>query len=383
MESSMSTESRGSSSASSKLSSHEFSIGSLRTFVLERVQHEIQEGLIPLLASASSSGQVLDLQDVLDRFAFDSICSVVFGYNPNCLSKKDEEGNRFFHALNEATDLSIGRAMLPFSAIWKLKKLFNIGSERRLRESLKIINKIIARFITSKRVDNESAESRDFLSQFVKDGTQSNKSLRDMLISFLIAGRDTTPSALTWFFWILSSRPDIIDNITEEIQSIRNPHKLGGSFTLDSLRDMNYLHAAISESLRLYPPVSLQARECRSDDKFPDGTVVKKGWMVMYNTFAMGRTEKIWGEDCEEFRPERWLVDGVFRGRNPFEYPVFHAGPRMCLGKDMAFIQMKAVAASVLERFEMEVVEERGEHNVSMALRMGGGLPVKFVERSR
>lgn len=88
----------------------------------------------------------------------------------------------------------------------------------------------------------------------------------------------------------------------------------------------------------------------------------------MYNTFAMGRSERVWGDNCEEFRPERWLVDGVFRGKNPFEYPVFHAGPRMCLGKDMAFVQMKATAASIVKRFDME---ERGKHQVSMTLRNG------------
>ncbi|GFQ06797.1 cytochrome p450 704c1 [Phtheirospermum japonicum] len=70
--------------------------------------------------------------------------------------------------------------------------------------------------------------------------------------------------------------------------------------------------------------------------------------------------ESIWGNDCCEYKPERWIENGVCRQESPFKYPVFHAGPRMCLGKDRAFILMKSIAASVLERFKMDVLLEKG-----------------------
>jgi cytochrome P450 len=60
----------------------------------------------------------------------------------------------------------------------------------------------------------------------------------------------------------------------------------------------------------------------------------------------MARLEEIWGNDCMEYRPERWLdEEGVFRPESSFKYPIFHAGPRMCLGKEMAYIQMKSIVA--------------------------------------
>ncbi|KAK1278974.1 Cytochrome P450 86B1 [Acorus gramineus] len=98
----------------------------------------------------------------------------------------------------------------------------------------------------------------------------------------------------------------------------------------------------------------------------------------------MGRLESIWGNDCLEYRPERWLgeEDGVFKAESSFKYPVFHAGPRMCLGKEMAYTQMKSIAACVIERFVIDVVApSQPQHVLSLTLRMKGGLHVRVRER--
>ncbi|KAH7864647.1 hypothetical protein Vadar_032135 [Vaccinium darrowii] len=76
---------------------------------------------------------------------------------------------------------------------------------------------------------------------------------------------------------------------------------------------MHYLQAAINESMRLYLPVQFDSKFCQEDDTLPDGTFVKKGTRVTYHPYAMGRMERIWGPDCLEFKPERWLENGVFR----------------------------------------------------------------------
>ncbi|TVT99488.1 hypothetical protein EJB05_55157, partial [Eragrostis curvula] len=84
-----------------------------------------------------------------------------------------------------------------------------------------------------------------------------------------------------------------------------------------------------------------------------------------------------------EYNPERWLGDdGAFRLVSPFRYTVFHAGPRMCLGKEMAYVQMKSIVASVLEEFVVDAVGKDAsggvpEHVLSVTLRMKGGLPVQ------
>ncbi|KAM0948732.1 putative cytochrome P450 [Dioscorea sansibarensis] len=361
-----------------KAASYEFNKKSLRNFIVNTVQQEILHRLIPMFTKKCNSGEVFDLQDVFERFSFDTICKVAFGKDPCCLTDNSSRPD-LVHAFGDASHAVVERfnGLSPFT--WRIKKLLNIGSERRLKESIKIINNFAINIIRSQRESKE--EDNDLLSRFALNKDNSDEYLRDIVISFIVAGLETTSSALTWFFWILSTRPDVEEKILEELSKIRSQRNSCSDnynvFNFDELREMNYLHAAISESLRLYPPVPWDTQSCLEDDVMPDGTFVRKGWFVTYCAYSVGRLKEVWGEDCMEYRPERWLEDGVFRPENPFRYPVFHAGPRMCLGKEMAHIQMKSVVACLIERFRFEVlVDKHPEMVLWLTIRMKGGLPV-------
>ncbi|KAF9611062.1 hypothetical protein IFM89_026942 [Coptis chinensis] len=121
----------------------------------------------------------------------------------------------------------------------------------------------------------------------------------DMVISFIIAGRDTTSAALTWFFWLISCNFHVEKEILNEIMM----ENLKGSM-YDEVKDMVYTHASLCESMRLYPPVPADTKEATGDDVLPDGTVVKKGMRVTYHPYAMGRMENLWGKDWADFKPE-------------------------------------------------------------------------------
>ena len=97
------------------------------------------------------------------------------------------------------------------------------------------------------------------------------------------------------------------------------------------------------------------------DDVLPNGDRIKENHKLVYSIYSMGRMQSIWGPDCTSFRPERWLSeDGTsFRQDiSPFQYPAFNAGPRTCLGKDMAYFLMKAVASMILFHFKIILVPE-------------------------
>lgn len=149
---------------------------------------------------------------------------------------------------------------------------------------------------------------------------------------------------------------------------------------------MHYLNAAVHESMRLYPPVQFDSKFAREDDVLPDGTFVRKGIRVTYHPYAMGRMERVWGSDCLEFKPCRWLrEDGVFVPENPFKYPVFQGGVRVCLGKDLALVEIKSVVAALVRRFDIRVEGDNQELRFvpGLTATLRDGLTVRVFQRPR
>jgi len=385
-----------------KAASFEFSQRSLRKFIVDTVQSEVVGRFLPLLEQAERHGRTLDMQHVFECFAFDNICHVAFGDDPGCLAKESAaapQGPEFARAFDYVEGAILGRFAVP-GFLWRLKRALNMEPEKQIREALDVVHGYADKIIRRCRETREAAgpESRgDFLAHIAARGDLSDESLRDVVTNLLLAGRDTTSAALTWFFWLVSGRPDVESKIVDEIRRVRgsrsSSHGGGGGggtgeattfITFDELREMHYIQAAITESMRLYPPVPMGMHYCKQDDVLPDGTFVGKGWSVNHSVYAMSRLEELWGKDCEEFRPERWLrEDGTFQPESPFRYPVFHAGPRMCLGKELAYIQMKSIVSCAFERFSFKYRggdEHPGLDHI-ITLRMKGGLPMQVTKQ--
>ncbi|CAH9051367.1 unnamed protein product [Cuscuta epithymum] len=369
-----------------KVASHEFNTNSLRKFVETVVDTELSDRLIPILSSAAREKKVLDFQDILQRFAFDNICKISFGYDPGYLLPSLPE-TRFAVAFEEAVMISSARFDTITPLFWKLKRFLNIGSERKLRIAVNDVREFAKKIVREKKkeLDEKSTlDSVDLLSRFLSSGHSEESFVTDIVISFILAGRDTTSAALTWFFWLVSQHPEVEDEILKEGRSTSE------ETVYEEVKDMVYTQAALCETIRLYPPVPVDTKAVGEDDVLPDGTAVKKGWRVGYNPYAMGRAEELWGKDWAEFRPERWLKRDEggnlsFDGKDPYVYPVFQAGPRVCLGKEMAFLQMKRVVAGVLRRFRVVPVAEKGVEPVFISYltsKMKGGFPVMIEERS-
>jgi len=291
----------------------------------------------------------------------------------------------------------VGRFRPPAIFLWRLQRALNMEPEKQIREALGVIHgyadRIVRRCREKWAAAAGSESGGDFLAHIVAArGDLSDESLRDVVTNLLLAGRDTTSAALTWFFWLVSGRPDVESKIVDEIRRVRGSRSSshGGTgetttFTFDELREMHYIQAAITESMRLYPPVPMGMHYCKQDDVLPDGTFVGKGWAVQHSVYAMSRLEGLWGKDCEEFRPERWLrEDGTFQPESPSKYPVFHVGPRMCLGKELAYIQMKFIVSCAFERFSFPYQggDEHPELELMFMLRMKGGLPMRVTKQT-
>lgn len=337
-----------------KMASLELGRASIRAYAFEVVNKEIFNGLIPFLESISGGKDELDLQDVFRQYSFDVICRFLFGLDPECF-ELSLPLSKFAVSFDLASKLSAERALNLSPIVWKVKRLLNIGSEQKLRQAIKIVN-MLAQEVIRKRRKIGFLNQKDLLSRFMCTSTSiDERFLRDIVISFLLAGRDTVASALTSFFRLVAHHPEVEAEILLEANKI-----IGKNIELSSyeqIRDLHYLHAAIYESMRLYPPVQFDSKFCLKDDLLPDGSFLKRGTRVTYHPYAMGRMKEIWGSDCLEFKPERWLKDGIFLQEDPFRYPVFQAGYRVCLGKEMALVELKSVAISVLLKFHVKLAE--------------------------
>ncbi|KAH0766263.1 hypothetical protein KY285_002134 [Solanum tuberosum] len=259
----------------------------------------------------------------------------------------------------------------------------------------KLVGKV-SEFSLANQVFDMQMDKEDTLSRFLVESKKdpekmTDQYLRDIILNFMLAGKDSAANTLSWFFYVLCKNPLIQIKIVEEIREvIGNNMKDNGcvddfvaSITEEVLEKMHYLHATLTETLRLYPAVPLDGRCADADDVLPDGFHIKKGDGVYYMSYAMGRMPYVWGDDAEDFRPERWLKDGIFQPESPFKFIAFHAGPRLCLGKDFAYRQMRIISMALLHFFRFKLSDDTKEvtYRTMFTLHIKEGLQVHAVPR--
>jgi cytochrome P450 len=366
-----------------KMASLELGSVAVRSYANKIIAQEVEARLVPLLADAADGGTVVDLQDVFRRFAFDTICKISFGLDPGCL-EREMPVSKLAHAFDTATRLCAMRGAAASPLLWRMKRLLNVGSERELKEAIKLVDELAAAMIRERRKLGFTS-SHDLLSRFMASAggdahAVDDKYLRDIVVSFLLAGRDTVSSALTTLFMLLSKNPAVAAAMRAEAGGDSTP------VTYEHLKGLHYTHAVLYENMRLFPPVQFDSKFCAAADVLPDGTYVSGGTRVTYHPYAMGRMPRIWGADHGEFRPDRWLTGagGSFVPESLYKYPVFQAGLRVCLGKELAITEMKAVSVAVVRAFDVEVVGESGSGACApkfvsgLTASISGGLPVRI-----
>ncbi|RWW08088.1 hypothetical protein GW17_00028495 [Ensete ventricosum] len=373
-----------------KTAALEFTTRTLRHAMSRWVCRSIHLRLLPMLQDASLKSGVVDLQELLLRLTFDNICGLAFGKDPETLAPGLPE-NAFAVAFDRATEATLNRFILPES-MWRFKKWLRVGMEATLFRSVAHVDRYLSAVIKIRKLEIDDGQNHDdLLSRFIKKGTYSESFLQQVALNFILAGRDTSSVALSWFFWLVSTHPHVERRILLELASVlhesRGPDTsawLASPFTFEEVDRLVYLKAALSETLRLYPSVPEDSKHVVADDVLPDGTFVPAGSSVTYSIYSAGRMKSVWGNDCLEFLPDRWLSpDGKrFEMQDSFRFVAFNAGPRICLGKDLAYLQMKSIAAAVLLRHRLHVAPgHRVEQKMSLTLFMKHGLKMNVHDR--
>ncbi|KAI9265176.1 cytochrome P450 [Phascolomyces articulosus] len=336
----------------------------------------------------AESGKPVDFHDVIYKFTLDSFVLIGFGKQLNALLSKDKVP--FAASFDICQSNCFERFVDPFTNLRDmLKPILHPGS-LRIKQHLEIIDDFAYTLIRERREQMKSGgDFKDLLSRFMNaknenNETLSDKELRDTVLNFIIAGRDTTAQALSWTFYNLMLHPRIEAKLLDEIKE----HIPGDVQSLDApevyeiIKKMTYAHAVFYEVLRLYPSVPSNVKVALEDDVFPDGTPIKKGDSISWSPYSMGRSEKIWGSDAKSFKPERWLSeDGELKRESAGQWPAFHAGPRICLGQNLATLEALIAIVMLLKRYKFSLVPSQTiTYDLSLTHPMRYGMQV-FIER--
>ncbi|KAL4883336.1 cytochrome P450 [Aspergillus karnatakaensis] len=203
----------------------------------------------------------------------------------------------------------------------------------------------------------EEEKSRYILLHALAKETQDPIELREQMLNVLLAGRDTTAAFLSYLVILLARHPRVYAKLRAEVLA-----KFGSSISSTkteisfySLRSCTYLQHTLSETARLYPLVPATKRQASVNTTLPRGggpdgrspIYLRKGQDVVYDTHTLHRSKRIWGDNAEEFYPERW--EGWKVGR---EYIPFSAGPRICVGQQLALTKAAYFAVRLVQRFD-------------------------------
>ncbi|CZT15982.1 related to cytochrome P450 monooxygenase [Ramularia collo-cygni] len=205
--------------------------------------------------------------------------------------------------------------------------------------------------IKRRDMESESAKHVDILSVLIRSGQFTDDGLVDQLLTFLAAGHETTSGALSFTAWLLSINPSVQNKLRAEL---REYFAVNTDITAASLDQLPYLNAVTNEQLRLVPSVPTTARVAIRDTQIL-GQHVAAGTHIVISPWAINRSQKIWGPDAEEFRPERWLEQET--SKSPLNLMTFLHGPRSCIGQAFSRAELKCLVAALVHKFELKMAD--------------------------
>jgi cytochrome P450 len=223
----------------------------------------------------------------------------------------------------------------------------------RFRRAVSELRRITLDVIARRRAENR--DYGDLLSMLLAARDQdtgeamSDDQLRDEVLTLILAGHETTATALSWTWYLLAQHPEVEEKLHAELDRVLN----GRPPTMADLPDLNYTGMVIDEAMRLYPPVWAIGRAAIADDEIM-GYPIPAGSNIMVSQWFTHRHPDFW-ESPERFEPERFSAERA-EGRPRYAYFPFGGGPRQCIGNIFALTEAALVLATVAQRYRLRLV---------------------------
>jgi cytochrome P450 len=275
---------------------------------------------------------------------------------------------------------AIGRAMSSFQSFLvvpsKLPSLVRRPIERRLETSVSALDTLVHRILRERR--NARVDPPDLMQMLLDasdsegvetDGALSEQEVRDELVTFLLAGHETTSNTLTWAFDCLARHPAVERRLREELKRVVGNRRI----TADDLSALTFTTAIVHETMRLYPPAYVVAR--RAIEEASIGRyVVPRGSEVILWTYFAHRDPEVFS-DPDQFAPERFIGSNAFP---KCAYIPFGVGPRVCIGRAFAIAEATIALAAIARRWSFQSMTREPPKPVPrITLAPRGGVPVR------
>ncbi|KAK5690438.1 hypothetical protein LTR97_012306 [Elasticomyces elasticus] len=299
-----------------------------------------------------------NIQTLFFRLTIDAATEFLFGSSVDSQIAESKTGGTRTDEL--AFSQNFDSAQRHLAQGFRLADMYWISNPKEFKENNKFVNNFISHFVDlalqkgSDEKKSEEGHKYIFLDELAKQ-TRDPVELRAQLLNILLAGRDTTASLLSWLFMLLLSHPEVFSKLRSTIIDTFGTYEDPQDITFATLKGCQYLQACMNETNRLWPVVPGNARRSNKDTTLPRGggpdgnspIFVPAQTDVNYSIHVMHRRKDLWGEDAEEFKPDRW------QGKKPgWEYLPFNGGPRICIGQQFALTEASYVTVRLLQRFD-------------------------------
>jgi cytochrome P450 len=284
-------------------------------------------------------GDVRDVHQEMMQLTMRIVAKVLFGVEV----KADTE--RVAAALNALMrHTSGGRMILP-----PVVRHVPIPTMIRVKRAVRELDGIVNRIIRERRASGQ--DTGDLLSMLIaardEDGSgMTDRQLRDEILTFLLAGHETTAVSLSWTWYLLSEHPEIGEKLRQELSQV-----LGGRTPqLEDLPRLPFTERVVKESMRLYPPAWSLARTTIKELEL-SGYPIPAGSNVVMSPWIMHRDPRFF-EQPEKFNPDRWTTEAS-QLLPRFAYFPFGGGPRLCIGASFAMMEAALLTATIAQRFQL------------------------------
>jgi cytochrome P450 len=309
----------------------------------------------------------VDIYPHLMKMTFAMVARSLFGAR-----LKDEDIDLVSHTICTVQEFIVRQTLQPYLNPW-----FAASGELRRHEDMRTrADSVLMEYIKQRR---NQEPGHDLLQTLMDARYSDGEGMSDELMlsesmQLLVAGHETSSNALSWLLYLLSARPDCLERVRQEFDSVLGEAPLSHG----DVPKFEFATQVIQEALRLYPPFWMVDRMAVADDRAGD-IAIPRGSTVIVFVYGAHHAPRYW-ESPERFDPERFTKANE-KLRTPFTYLPFGGGPRGCIGGNYAMLQILMILSELLRTYDFQLIPGQTiEARPMVILRPKHGILMTFTE---